>query len=142
MKIWFDTVQLADDGAEGVSGFRINGLNPEVTQTPILGDTEPKIRDGLNERNTISFSIARTHASPADAEVYLLTHKTEIPHLGILKIVASKGDGQEVTRWLGTPDNKAGLTSFDGSYSGSTTYHTYNFIGGVIRLEDPTKGAA
>lgn len=139
MKIWFDTVQLADDGAEGVSGFRINGQNTGVAQVDILNATEPRLRDGLNERNTISFSISRTHASAADAEVYLLTHKTEVPHTGILKLQATGENGQEVIRWLGTPDNPAGLTMSDGSYLGATTFHTYSFIGGVVRLEDPTK---
>lgn len=140
MKIWFGTVQLADELNYHCENFS-NPWRNGVSQVPLLRALEPKMFDGMNQSHTITFTISRIHESIKAAEVFYLRHATELPATGILKIVSRGEDGQEMTEWYGTPTNPAGLASVSPQPpEGVHTIHNYTFLAGYVRITDPTQG--
>jgi hypothetical protein len=122
-----DPFYLAEGGRSGPMGFRKGNQTIEDIATGIRWP-EIEIHDRENEQNVYSFTVEREHATPAASEEYLLRHELKLPRKASVSFQSE--DGGSSTTWL----NNAFIRNTEASYSGCTTIHTYQIIGGRMSL--------
>jgi len=127
MRVWADNFQLADNG-QIEPGLEFNGeRNLQIDEGARW--VEIQVRDRLNERNTITFTVNRLHASIAAAERFCIEHGKTVPRLAkVLKMVCDY-DGPRVELKL----LNAGIATVQSTYIGCTSRHSYQIIGGRIQ---------
>lgn len=132
MQIKIGTYTLARDGREGVSAFRINGRRLLQINELIDAD-EIEVTDRGNRRTVITFVVSRLHASPGDAEAYILEHADKPPAYGLVEFRATRADNRVSVLWM----NAAAIEQLESWYVGCSTYHTYSIIGGKLTRTRP-----
>lgn len=127
MRVFADNFQLADNG-QIEPGLEFNGERQlQVDDGPRW--TEVQVRDRFNERNDISFTVNRLHASIIAAERYCIEHPKKVPRLAKVLLMVCDYGGPRVELKL----INAGITTVRSTYFGCTSRHTYQIVGGRIQ---------
>lgn len=133
MKITIGNFTLADHGPLTPSGLKINGQRvAQVVEFPRAEEVEVFNRG--NASNTYSFSVTRKHATPADAEAYILEHETDCPVQDLVTFEIKKANGQVTLRYV----RNGMLQTLERGYHGCSTFHSYQIIGGQMLVKKPT----
>lgn len=117
----------ADDSTEEdrLSELVINGQRSTQIADGI-GWTDVDVYDRGNRQTEITFNVTKLHASVNDAEIYIAEHEGNIPGRGNVFLTFSN---RSIKRWL----ENAVISVVQSRLRGSTTFHSYQIIGGRIR---------
>lgn len=113
-------------GGVGTSGLRFRVERAIQVFAPLRA-VDPQTFDRAGRKVTLSFSVARTHASQDAADVFVLEHEDTLPSSGIVTITARKPNGQTIVRYV--PNGKITDHQLD-EQIGVTTRHSYTLVGG------------
>jgi len=132
MKIRFADIDLTGDAMpERPKNITING---QLLTQPgrFLRGTQRRMFNRNNKGTTITFEIAREHASQIAAEDYLLIHSAGLPESGLCRLTAEDPE-LDIARNFDLEN--ATLSADTSRQVGVTTVHTYTIEGGKIIRE-------
>ncbi len=110
----------------------INGQRAIQQGNPLYAESIT-LYDQKRKTTVISFSVEREHPTIQDAELFILEHETEVPHRGLVTLMAFIGSGRTVERFL----KNAVVEQMNGNQRGVRTTHTYTIRGGKILDRKP-----
>jgi hypothetical protein len=124
MKLEYGTITLGDDN-EGDLILDDGGTHSRlVDQTPLAGGAAPAVFARANHSNSRTFTVAKQHATPADAVAWFNSHPDELPDVETLRIA----EGENANEMTG-----AVLVSVERmELIGVSTKLRYTFTGGKI----------
>lgn len=128
MKIRLNNIWITGtDMRERPGDLRINGQRVEQ-DAQFLRAAQARVFDRQNVMTTITFSIAREHASEQDAEYFILTHYADLPGNGTALLIAEDSTGREKNLYL----ENAVLVVTDHRHMGVSSFHDYTLKGGIL----------
>lgn len=134
MRIKFANLFLSNGGLEGPSGLSVNG-EQVIDDAGFFRALATVYYARGNDSTSVSFTVTREHASEKAAEVYVLTHRKNVPKEGDLVFYCGfPGDEQQVAL-LG-----AVLAGTSAVYLGRTSRLTYTLQGGLPETDSIPEG--
>lgn len=124
---------LADHGVTTVADFRFAGQRT-IEVVDLIRAADVRIFDRKNRRSTVTFRVSREHDSHAAAEQFIFDHEMACPATGMLTIECITPSGARKYYYI----RGVGIEVVEATYKGSTTFHTYNIVGGMITKTKPT----
>lgn len=128
MKIKWGSIELAREGTEQVSGYRITGKRGDETTDLFRAEQVESFPRG-NASTSVSFASTRKHSSAAEAEFFVNDHVLECQLQEPSTLVITCGTGGIRSIY------NAKLDTVDGSYYGCSTTFRYSFSGGAVETE-------
>lgn len=134
MRIKFANLFLSNGGLEGPSGLSVNG-DQVIDDAQFFRALASVFYARGNDSTSVSFTVTREHASEKAAEVYVLTHRKNLPKEGDLVFYCGfPGDEQQVAL-LG-----AVLAGTSASYLGRTSRLSYTLQAGLPETDSIPEG--
>lgn len=134
MKIFFGAIQLTDWSDYPAQGVTVNGQAAFEAVDFVRALTKRFFYRG-NCALTLQFSVRREFATNRAAQIYLLTHFSALPKLGVCQIIC--GAPGEVTGEV-LMQNAVLTASPSGSFNGVESIVTYTIQAGNATTDVPT----
>lgn len=134
MRIKFADLWLSGGGLEGSSGLSVNG-DQVIDDAQFFRALATKHYARGNDSTAVSFTVAREHASEKAAEVYVITHRKNLPKEGDLIFYCGFPGNEQQVALLG-----AVLSSTSADYIGRTSFLTFTLLGGLPQTDSIPEG--